>query len=116
MENRAADRQHGLLEVIFGHLLAVAAVGEIVVQARALVLVHLKLKAEAFCKRLLCKIIAGGAETAGGDDDIRPAFRNFNAIGKPCGVIADNGVVLYIYADLREHLRNVACVGVYGMT
>ena len=112
VENRTADREHGLLEIILGHLLTVAAVCQIIVQACLLVLVHLKLEPEGLCEDLLCQIVAGRAEAAGGYDDIRPFARDLDAVGKALRVIADYGVVLDVYSYLREHEGYIPCVGV----
>ena len=116
MKHRAAHGQHSLLEIVLRHFLAVTLICQIVVQARSFIFVHFKLEPEALCKRLLCKIIAGRAESAGGDNYIRSAFRRLDAVGKALGIIAHNGVVLYIYAYLREHERNVTRVGIRGVT
>ena len=115
VENGAALGQHGLLEIVLSHLPAVAAVGEVIVKAGLFVLVHFELEPEGFCEKLLCKIVAGRAEAAGGDDYIRPAAGDIDALGKPLRVIPHHGVVFYVYSYLRQHEGYVPCVGVRRM-
>ena len=109
VKHRAALREHGLREIIVGELLAVA---DIVVQPLALGLVLGELEAESLGKDLLCEVVTGGAEAAGRDDDVRAALSRLNTLTQPLRVIADDGVVLHVYADLREHLGNVPRVGI----
>ena len=112
VEHRAALREHCLSEIVVGELLAVA---DIVVQPLALGLVFDEPEAESLGKDLLCEVVAGGAEAAGRDDYVRAALSRLNTLTQPLRIIADDGVVLHVNADLREHFRNVPRVGVRHM-
>ena len=115
MKFDAALRQQGLLKIILRHLPAVTPVCEIVVQAGFFLLVHDQLQPEGFGQQLLGEIVAGGAQAAGGDDHVRPAPGDFDARRHPRRVIAHDGVVEHVDAQLRQQDRHIPGVGIGGL-
>ena len=73
---------------------------DIFVEALLLTLTLHKLFAEGLGQDLLGQIVAGGAEAAGGDEDIGALFCDLHALAQPLGIIAHHGVVSYIDPDL----------------
>ena len=109
---RAALRQHGLLEVVGGEHSASL---DILVQALILRLVPYQLQAEGSGQDLLGQIVAGGAQAAGGDDDIRPLLCHLHAVLQPLGVVPYHGVIAHVDADFGQHFGDVPGVGVGHM-
>ena len=113
----AVVRQHDaplgeicLLEVVVGK--APAALGKVFADIRERVLIEIELPVKGARERLLGEIVARGAETAGRDDEIGAVPRAVKALGEPGGVVADDGVPVYVHAQLRQRERNVPRVGV----
>ena len=111
VKHRAALRQHGLLKVIGGDLPAQI---DILIQAPVLVFIPHQLKTKGLRQDLLCQIVTGGAQSAGGDDDIRPLLCHLHAV-QPPGIIPHYGVVAHIDADLGKHFGDIPGVGVGHM-
>ena len=109
VEDRAALRQHGLLGVVLGVFVPG---GDIVIEGFIFLFIPLQLQAEGLCQRVLGQVIAGGAQPAGGDDDVRPLLRYFNALLKPAGVVAHHRVIEHIDADACQRLGNISCIRV----
>ena len=98
-----------LLEVVVGG--SPAALGKVFADIRERVLIEIELPVKG-AQRLLGEIVARGAETAGRDDEIGAVPRAVKALGEPGGVVADDGVPVYVHAQLRQRERNVPRVGV----
>ena len=109
VEDRAALRQHGLLGVVLGVFVPG---GDIVIEGFVFLFIPLQLQAEGLCQRVLGQVIAGGAQPAGGDDDVRPLLRYFNALLKPAGVVAHHRVIEHIDADACQRLGNISRIRV----
>ena len=112
VEHCAALGEHGLIEVIIGEL---AAVTDIVIKALVLTRISLKLKAEALRHDDFCKVVAGGAQTAGGDYYIGTLLGYVDAVFYAARVIPYHGMVKDVYADFREHFRHVPGIGIGHM-
>ena len=113
----AVVRQHDaplgeicLPEVVVGK--APAALSKVFADIRKRVLVEIELPVKGARERLLGEIVARGAETAGRDDEIGAVPRAVKALGEPGGIVADDGVPVYVHAQLRQRERNVPRVGV----
>ena len=109
MEHGAALGQQRLTEIVVRQLLAEI---YIVIERVHLALVLDELHVEGTGEDLLGQVVAGRAETAGGDDDVGALARDLHAILQTLRVIADDGVIQHVDADLRQQLRHVARVGI----
>ncbi len=109
MKDRAALGQEGLPVGVGGEA---AAGPDVLVQAPLLRLVYHEGQAEAIRQHLLGQIVAGGAEAAGGDDNVGAGFGDLHARPQALGVIAHDSVVLDVDADFGKPLGDVAGVGV----
>ena len=112
VKDRAALRQQGL-GVVVGR--EVPAVPDVVVQPLALGPVLHQGKAEGLGEDLLGQIVAGRPEAAGRDDDVGAALGDLDAGAQPFGVVAHDGVPAHVDPDPREHLGDIARVGVRHM-
>ena len=109
VEDRAALGQEGLPVGVGGEALAGL---DVLVKALLFPLVHHQGQAKAVRQHLLGQIVAGGAEAAGGDDDVGAGLCHLHARPQALGIVAHDGVVLDIDADFGKPLGNVAGVGV----
>ena len=109
MEHGAALGQQRLTEIVVRQLLAEM---YIVIERVHLALVLDELHVEGTGEDLLGQVVAGRAEAAGGNDDVGALARDFHTFLQPLRVIADDGVIQHVDADLRQQLRHVARVGI----
>ena len=69
---------------------------------------ELQRDAEGFADGLLGEIVVGGAEAAGGDDDVGPPLGDGQGVLQPLGVVPHHGVVVDVDSQgaepLGEHL------------
>ena len=61
---------------------------------------------------LLREIVIGGAEAAGGDDDIHPLLCDVQRLRQPFRVVPYDGMIQHIDADGGKALREELCVRV----
>ena len=110
LQHGAALREHGLLEIIFGH--GPLHLEEAVPDALGRGLVEEESLAEGLRQGHLGQVVAGGAQTAGGDDDVGTGPGNFHRLADPLGVIPHHRVVEDVDAQLGQALGDHLGVGV----
>ena len=103
-------RDHGLLVVVLGD--GPAHGGEAVPDALGARLMVKELPAKGLGQGDLGQVIAGGAEAAGGDENIRPFFGDVHRLPHPVGVVPHDGVVKDVDAQLGKALGDHLRVGV----
>ena len=111
-ENGAALGQHGLLEVVLGHGPAGVELLKIGTDALGRRLVKDQLFAEGGGQYVLGQIVTGGAQAAGGDEDVGPPLGNLHRGAQPLRVVAHHRVVEDVDADAAESLGDHLGVGV----
>ena len=75
-------------------------------------LIHHQLPAKKGGDRLLAQIVIGGAETAGGDDDVRPRKSKLQRLPQALRVISYHALVIDVDPQSRQLLGDVGGVGV----
>ena len=98
-QHGAALRQHGLLEVVLRHLPAGVDPGEVVPDALGGAGVKGQLPVEAVRQHVFGQVVAGGAEAAGGDNQVSPALGDLHRRPQPLGVIPHHGVIVDVDAQ-----------------
>ena len=94
----AAGGEVGLFDVVGGHFAADAGhVGDDRVETG---LMELHGKVEVFGDHFLGEIVLGGAETAGGDDDVGAAQGFAQRFADTAGIVADDDVTVERHAQL----------------
>ena len=111
VEYGTAIRQLRLLEVVGGHL-HVDVFLEKDFQVVKNVLVQYQGLAEGFADSLLGQVVIGGAQAAGGDDDVGPLPGDVQSVFQALGVVAHDGVPEDVDADGGQGLGDVPGVGV----
>ena len=106
-ENGAALGQHGLLKNILRD--GPARADKVAADAPGRLLVVYQLFSKGLGQDVFGQVIAGGAQTAGGDDDVRPLSGDVHRPADPLGVVPHHSVVIDIQSQgaqpLGEHLR-----------
>ena len=109
-ENGAALGQHGLLHVVLRH--GPANAGKVGADALGRSLVKHQLLAEGLSQDVFGQIVAGGAQAAGGDDDVRPPLGHVHRLADPLGVVPHHGVVIDVQPQGAQPLGEGLGVGV----
>ena len=112
VEDRRPLGDQRLLEIVWGK----GPVGmDVVVEALPLAPALHQGQAEGLGQDLLGQVVAGRPQTAGGDQDIRPALGDLHAVPQAAGVVPHHGLVADVDADAGEQLGHVPGVGVGDM-
>ena len=110
-EDGRALGQHGLLVVVLRHGAAGVEPLKVGLDAAGGGRVEHQLFAEALGQHVFGQIVAGGAQAAGGNENVRPAFGQLHRGPQPLGVVAHHRVVVDVDAQgrqaLGEHLASV---------
>ena len=75
---------------------------------------ELQLFSESLAQGLLGQIVAGGAKTAGGDDNVSPTFGDVHRLLEPLRVVADYRMVVDVQPQLAELLGQKLGVQIDG--
>ena len=108
VKDGAVHRQHGLLDVVGGHLfphLCLKPAADFIQN----VLVQLQLPAKGFTDGLFGQIVVSRPQTAGGNNDVRPPAGNLQSVRQTLRVVPHHRVVVDRYPQgaetLGDHLR-----------
>ena len=108
VQHRAPLGEHGLLVVVLRHGPAGVEPLEVGLDAAGGGLMEHQRFAEALRQHVLGEVVAGGAQAAGGDDNVRPGAGQLHGGAEPLGVVAHHRVVVDVDAQggqaLGEHL------------
>ena len=110
VEHGAALGQHGLLGIVFRHGNMEGGLVE-----DPDFLQNVRMGDQRLVKGadgLLGQIVIGGAQTAGGDENIRPAAGDVQRLPEPLGIVSHHGVPEDVDAQGGERLGNGLGVGV----
>ena len=61
------------------------------------------------------QVVTGGAQAAGGDDDVSTVLCLADYALETSRIVTDNGLVEYIDAQLGQTLRDQLCIGVHDV-
>ena len=109
-ENGAALGQHGLLKNILRD--GPACADKVAADALGRSLVEHQLFAESLGQDVFRQVVAGGAQAAGGDDDVRPPLGHVHRLADPLGVVPHHGVVIDVQSQGAQSLGEGLGVGV----
>ena len=109
-QNGAALGQHGLLKVVVGHRPAGAL--EIGADPLRRTLVKDQLLAKGLSQHIFREVVAGGAQAAGGDDDIRPPLGQGHRLLRPLEIVPHHGVPVDVQPQLAQPLGEHLGIGV----
>ena len=113
-ERGRALGQHDLLEVVRRYLKArVVPLAPEASKPLLLALVEHEGEPEGLGNRVLREVVAGGAEAAGGYDELRAGFRALHGLYDAARIVAHHGLPVYVYAILAQQQGDVRRVGVY---
>lgn len=112
VQHRAPLGQHGLLVVVLRHGAAGVEPLKVGLDAAGGGRVEHQLFAEALGQHVFGQIVAGGAQAAGGNENVRPAFGQLHRGTQPLGVVAHHRVVVDVDAQGRQALGEHLGVGV----
>ena len=101
-QHGAALGEHGLLEVVLRH--GAAGAGEVAGDAVGGPLVKDQLFPKSLGQHVFGQVVAGGAQAAGGDDDVGPLFGDGHGLLGPLGVVPHHGVVVDVQPQLAQTL------------
>ena len=110
LQNGTALGQHGLLKVVVRH--GPAGALEIGADALGRPLVKDQLLPEGLGQYVFGEVVAGGAQAAGGDNDICPLFGQSHRLLGPLEIVPHNGVPEDVQAQLAQPLREHLGVGI----
>ena len=110
----AACRQHGLLHIVLGHLSA--DLFKKCGNPPQRWLVQHQLFAKCLCDGFTGQIIQCGAQTAGGNNQIRPFAGNVQHFLQPFRIVSHYGLIIDINAQLIQTHGNHLRIGVYNVT
>ena len=101
MKNRTSGRHESLFCIIFSVFVPSS---NIVIELCVFFFTPLQFNSESFCKDLLCKIITGRSETAGGDNNVHALFCDLHTLSQALRIVPHDRVVQYINSDRRKRL------------
>ena len=111
-QRRGALGQPDLLEIVRREL-RVAALFEHAAQPGLLLRVELQLHAEGLGQRGLGEVVAGGAQAAGGDDEVGAVLGAAHRLYDAARVVTHDRLPVHVDAVLGEEHRDVRRVRVY---
>ena len=109
-QNGAPLGEHGLLVVVLGEF-AAPVFGELLQPAHR-VLIPVQLFPKGLRQHVLGQVVAGRAQAAGGDDNVRPLLGDGHRLPGPLGVVPHHCVPIHIQPQGAETLGEHLSVGV----